>query len=93
MSSVAVHHVVTGRSDGPAVVFSNSLGSTHRMWDPQLAAFEERFRVVRYDTRGHGQSRSPKVLTPSTISPTTSSHFWTPSESSAPTWSVCRWAA
>lgn len=60
MSSVAVHHVVTGRSDGPAVVFSNSLGSTHRMWDPQLAAFEERFRVVRYDTRGHGQSPVPE---------------------------------
>lgn len=57
--SVAVHHVVTGRPDGPVVVFSNSLGSTHRMWDAQLAAFEERFRVVRYDTRGHGDSPVP----------------------------------
>lgn len=59
MNPVAVHHVVTGRSDGPVVVFSNSLGSTHRMWDAQLAAFEERFRVVRYDTRGHGGSPVP----------------------------------
>lgn len=57
--SVAVHHVVTGRPDGPVVVFSNSLGSTHRMWDAQLAAFKERFRVVRYDTRGHGDSPVP----------------------------------
>ncbi|MFW0795766.1 3-oxoadipate enol-lactonase [Gordonia sp. CPCC 205515] len=60
MSAVEVHAVVTGREDAPAVVFSNSLGSTHRMWDAQLAAFSERFRVVRYDTRGHGESPVPQ---------------------------------
>jgi 3-oxoadipate enol-lactonase len=54
-----VHAVVTGRADGPVVVLSNSLGSTHRMWDAQLADLEERFRVVRYDTRGHGGSPVP----------------------------------
>ena len=59
MSAVPVHAVVTGRGDRPVVVLSNSLGSTHRMWDAQLAAFEERFRVVRYDTRGHGSSPVP----------------------------------
>jgi 3-oxoadipate enol-lactonase len=57
--SAQVHAVVTGRPDGPAVVLSNSLGSTHRMWDAQIAALEERFRVVRYDTRGHGASPVP----------------------------------
>lgn len=57
--SAQVHAVVTGRPDGPAVVLSNSLGSTHRMWDAQIAALEERFRVVRYDTRGHGDSPVP----------------------------------
>ncbi|KWX21346.1 adhesin [Mycolicibacterium wolinskyi] len=56
---MSVHHIVSGRPDAPVVVFSNSLGSTYRMWDAQLAAFEERFRVVRYDTRGHGQSPVP----------------------------------
>ena len=50
---------VTGRADGPAVVLSNSLGSTHRMWDGQLADLEQRFRVIRYDTRGHGDSPVP----------------------------------
>lgn len=59
MSAVSVHHVVSGRSDGPVVVLSNSLGATHRMWDANLAALEERFRVVRYDTRGHGESPVP----------------------------------
>ncbi len=57
--SVQVHAVVTGRPDGPAVVLSNSLGSTHRMWDAQIDALAERFRVVRYDTRGHGDSPVP----------------------------------
>jgi len=59
MSPIAVHHLVTGRPDGPVVLLSNSLGSTHRMWDAQLPALEEHFRVVRYDTRGHGGSPVP----------------------------------
>ncbi|BBX19144.1 3-oxoadipate enol-lactonase [Mycolicibacterium duvalii] len=58
-TEVTVHAVDSGRRDGPVVVLSNSLGSTHRMWDPQLAALEERFRVIRYDTRGHGSSPIP----------------------------------
>src|SRR3954470_22344655 len=41
------------------LVLSNSLGTTHRMWDPQIGALSERFRVVRYDTRGHGGSETP----------------------------------
>ena len=40
----------------PALVLSNSLGTTHAMWDPQVAALTEHFRVLRYDSRGHGQS-------------------------------------
>ncbi|MEB3032197.1 3-oxoadipate enol-lactonase [[Mycobacterium] nativiensis] len=59
MSAVAVHAIVSGRETGPVVVLSNSLGSTHRMWDAQIGALEERFRVVRYDTRGHGESPVP----------------------------------
>ena len=56
MSAVEVHHVVTGREDAPVVVLSNSMGADLRMWDGVVAALEEHFRVVRYDTRGHGQS-------------------------------------
>jgi len=59
MSACEVHAIVTGRPDGPVVVLSNSLGATHRMWDNQLEALDERFRVVRYDTRGHGDSPVP----------------------------------
>jgi 3-oxoadipate enol-lactonase len=51
-----VHHVVDGPEDGPVVLLAGSLGSTHEMWEPQVAALAEHFRVVRYDHRGHGKS-------------------------------------
>ena len=47
---------VEGPQDAPALVFSNSLGTTLEMWDAQAAKFSKDFRVVRYDTRGHGGS-------------------------------------
>lgn len=43
----------------PVLLLSNSLGTTHAMWAPQLPALERRFRVLTYDTRGHGASRTP----------------------------------
>ena len=55
----AVHHVVDGRAGAPPLVFSNSLGTTLEMWDPQVGPLAERFRVVRYDRRGHGRSPVP----------------------------------
>jgi 3-oxoadipate enol-lactonase len=60
MSAVAVHHVLTGPEDAPVVLLSNSLGSTTSMWDAQADALAEHFRVVRYDTRGHGESPVPQ---------------------------------
>jgi len=59
MSAVAVSYTVAGAADAPAVVLSNSLGATRAMWDPQVPALAERFRVVTYDTRGHGESPAP----------------------------------
>jgi 3-oxoadipate enol-lactonase len=47
-----------GPADGAVVMLSNSLMSTHAMWEPQMAALAARFRVLRYDTRGHGQSET-----------------------------------
>lgn len=40
----------------PVLVFSNSLGTNLRMWDYQVEEFTKHFRLLRYDTRGHGQS-------------------------------------
>ncbi len=51
-----IHVEVTGSQDAPVLMLCNSLASTMAMWDPQLKALEPRFRVVRYDRRGHGGS-------------------------------------
>ncbi|MFV0279706.1 MAG: 3-oxoadipate enol-lactonase [Rhodoblastus sp.] len=51
---------VEGPEDAPALMISNSLGSNLHMWDDQIPAFARRFRVVRYDSRGHGASTAPE---------------------------------
>jgi 3-oxoadipate enol-lactonase len=45
----------TGDS-GPVLVLCNSLGTNFSMWDPQMAELARSFHILRYDTRGHGQS-------------------------------------
>lgn len=50
---------VEGRETGPTLMLSNSLGSTLQMWEPQMKALTQVFRVIRYDTRGHGKSDVP----------------------------------
>jgi 3-oxoadipate enol-lactonase len=47
---------IDGPADAPALVLSNSLGTDHTLWDRQIDAFAKHFRVIRYDTRGHGES-------------------------------------
>jgi 3-oxoadipate enol-lactonase len=49
------HYALTG-DNGPTLVLSNSLGTNFSMWDPQIEEFQRHFRILRYDTRGHGQS-------------------------------------
>jgi 3-oxoadipate enol-lactonase len=57
--TVALAHRFDGPEDAPVLVLGSSLGTTGAMWDDQLAAFSERLRVLRYDTRGHGGSPAP----------------------------------
>jgi 3-oxoadipate enol-lactonase len=49
-----LHHRFDGPEGAPVVVLSNSLGMALGMWDAQVPALSERFRVLRYDQRGHG---------------------------------------
>jgi len=50
---------IDGPADGQPVVFSNSLGASLAMWQPQVDALAGEFRVIRYDQRGHGASGLP----------------------------------
>jgi 3-oxoadipate enol-lactonase len=62
---VELHHRLDGPDDAPVLMLSNSLGTNLAMWEDQLAALAGRFRVLRYDQRGHG--RSPATPGPYTI--------------------------
>lgn len=51
-----LNYQLEGPAGAPVLLLSNSLGTNLHMWDAQVPAFSEHFRVLRYDTRGHGQS-------------------------------------
>ena len=51
----AIYYTVDG-TRGPWLVLSHSLGCDVSMWELQMPALAERYRVLRYDTRGHGRS-------------------------------------
>lgn len=56
-NGIELNYAIEG--DGPVVTFSHSLGCNLSMWDAQAAALRGRYRVLRFDTRGHGQSGAP----------------------------------
>jgi 3-oxoadipate enol-lactonase len=53
---MTLYHVLQGPPDAPVLALASSLGTTHVMWEPQVAALAERYRVLRYDHPGHGGS-------------------------------------
>lgn len=59
-NGIQLYYEVAGPADAPAVMLSNSLGTRLEMWDPQMQALTERYRVLRYDSRGHGRSDAPE---------------------------------
>lgn len=65
LASHRLHYQVEGPENAPVILFCNSLGTSFHMWDEQVAALKNDFKVVRYDRRGHGQSTTSS--TPFTI--------------------------
>lgn len=57
-NGVELFYEVTGPEDAPVVAFSNSLGSGLEIWDGVVPALADKYRTLRYDTRGHGHSGS-----------------------------------
>ena len=56
---VALSASMSGPAGAPVLVLGNSLGTTRELWEPQLAALGSRFRLLRYEHRGHGGSPAP----------------------------------
>jgi 3-oxoadipate enol-lactonase len=51
-----LYYQLEGHETAPVLMLSNSLGTALEMWDPQVRAFTMRYRLLRYDSRGHGRS-------------------------------------
>lgn len=54
------YYEIHGAEGKPWLTFSHSLACSTRMWDGQIAALKDRYRMLAYDTRGHGQSAAPR---------------------------------
>ena len=58
-NGIEVYYELHGREGAPWLVLSHSLACSVRMWDPQIAALKDEYRILAYDTRGHGASEAP----------------------------------
>ncbi|HUI57222.1 MAG TPA: 3-oxoadipate enol-lactonase [Bryobacteraceae bacterium] len=56
IAGIRHYYRMEGAEDAPVLMFSHSLGCDHSQWDAQAAQLQTHFRVLRYDTRGHGAS-------------------------------------
>jgi len=60
VNGISVNYTLEGPANAPVVTMSHSLATDLSMWDPTVPALTGRFRVLRYETRGHGQTEAPK---------------------------------
>ena len=58
-NGISMNYMLEGPANAPVVTLSHSLATNLSMWDPQVPALTSRYRVLRYDTRGHGGSSVP----------------------------------
>lgn len=59
LDQLSLNYETSGNPQGPVVMLSHSLCTSMDMWQPQLAILETGYRVLRFDTRGHGKSDAP----------------------------------
>jgi 3-oxoadipate enol-lactonase len=57
-NGIDISYRIDGPEDGPVVMLSNSLASDLTMWDAQISALADKYRVLRYDQRGHGGTQA-----------------------------------
>ena len=59
-NGIDVNYEIHGKEGAPWLVLGHSLACSVRMWDPQIAALQSKYRILAYDTRGHGATEAPK---------------------------------
>lgn len=60
VNGIHVNYEISGKEGAPVVMLSHSLGSDMSMWNPQTRPLRRHYRILLYDTRGHGGSDAPK---------------------------------
>ena len=58
-NGISINYQIDGREGAPWIIFSNSLITNLSMWDDQVAALKNDYRILRYDQRGHGGTDAP----------------------------------
>lgn len=59
-NGITMHYEMEGPKSAPVVTLSHSLATDLSMWDSQAAVLKSAYRVLRYDTRGHGGTDAPE---------------------------------
>jgi len=59
VNGIEMYYEIHGKEGAPWLTLSHSLACTVRMWDDQIASFKDRYRILAFDTRGHGASSAP----------------------------------
>ncbi|MBH66798.1 MAG: hypothetical protein CMM58_00435 [Rhodospirillaceae bacterium] len=64
MKTISVHGIETaykwdGLDDAPIVMMAHAMGTSHRIWDQQISILENKYKILRYDWRGHGATSAP----------------------------------
>lgn len=59
-NGIEIYYQFDGDEGAPVLLLSNSLGTRLEMWDDQIDALTPHFRVLRYDSRGHGRTSAPE---------------------------------
>jgi 3-oxoadipate enol-lactonase len=59
-NGIETSYELHGKEGAPWLVLSHSLACSVRMWDPQIEALKGSYRILAYDTRGHGASEAPR---------------------------------
>ncbi len=59
VNDVVIHYEIEGPGDAPCVTLSHSLAATLDLWELQLPVLRGEYRILRFDTRGHGGSSAP----------------------------------
>lgn len=60
VNGIRINYELSGKEDGPVIMLSHSLSTHLAMWDLQILVLEPHFKVLRFDTRGHGSSDAPE---------------------------------